>query len=204
MPRKSAYTREEIIERAFAMVRKRGITALTARNLGEALGCSARPIFTFFRSMDEVQEEVRRKAHQFFDDYLAGVNDYFPAFKEYGRRMVRFGKVEEHLFKLLFLSREASQNKLDAMAARCFEAMEKAYSLSREQVKLLFSQCWTFTCGMAVLNNTGAAAYSEEQIDELLSRQFISSLYFIKSGKELTLITPHLREDEDMTFKLDF
>ena len=34
--------------------------ALTARDLGERLGSSARPIFTVFRSMEEVQQETRK------------------------------------------------------------------------------------------------------------------------------------------------
>ena len=62
MPPKPRVTREEIVAAALDIVSRKGIEALTARELGEALGSSARPIFTVFRSMEELQQEVRSAA----------------------------------------------------------------------------------------------------------------------------------------------
>ena len=53
MPPKPRFTREEIVDTALDIVSRKGIEALTARELGEALSSSARPIFTVFRSMEE-------------------------------------------------------------------------------------------------------------------------------------------------------
>ena len=58
MPPKPKFTREEITAAALELVSEQGIEALTARNRGMRLGSSARPIFTVFRSMEEVQQEV--------------------------------------------------------------------------------------------------------------------------------------------------
>ena len=69
MPPKAKFTREEIIDAAFEMVRRDGFEILTARSLGAKLGSSARPIFTVFKSMDEVQEEVLRKAKRLYESY---------------------------------------------------------------------------------------------------------------------------------------
>ena len=60
MPPKAKFTREEIVQAALGIVREDGIQALTARALGAKLGSSARPIFTIFQSMEEVQQEVFR------------------------------------------------------------------------------------------------------------------------------------------------
>ena len=58
MPPKAKFTREEVISAALEIVRANGEEALTARSLGEKLGSSARPVFTVFSGMEEVQSEV--------------------------------------------------------------------------------------------------------------------------------------------------
>lgn len=57
MPPKCKFTKEEIIQAAFEMVRTEGFSELTARALGGRLGSSPKPIFSIFTSMEEVQEE---------------------------------------------------------------------------------------------------------------------------------------------------
>lgn len=86
------------MQKAFEIVRANGIEALSARSLARALGSSSRPIFTLFKSMEDVHSEVREKALQVFNSYVADVSDYLPAFKEYGRRLVTFANSEVQLF----------------------------------------------------------------------------------------------------------
>ena len=59
MPPKPKFTRDEIVSAALALVRERGESALTAREVGKALGVSSSPIFTTFRDMDELKAAVR-------------------------------------------------------------------------------------------------------------------------------------------------
>ena len=58
MPPKAKFSREEIIDAAINIVREDGFDALTSRALGTKLGSSARPIFTVFQNMEEVQQVV--------------------------------------------------------------------------------------------------------------------------------------------------
>lgn len=113
MPRKPLFTKEEIVEKAFNFVRRKGMHALSARDLGAYLGCSSRPIFSVFDSMDDLKEEVRLKAEEFFRDYVKDSVNYTPAFKEYGKRLITLAQKERHLFFLLFLSEEAYKTKSD-------------------------------------------------------------------------------------------
>ena len=62
MPPKPKFKKEDIIAVALELVSENGMDALTARELGNRLGSSARPIFTVFKSMKEVQEGVRTAA----------------------------------------------------------------------------------------------------------------------------------------------
>ena len=58
MPPKFKFTREEIIQEALDLTRKNGISAVTARALGERLHSSVKPIFGQFKNMEEVEKEV--------------------------------------------------------------------------------------------------------------------------------------------------
>ena len=91
MPPKPKFTREEIIEAALQLVSERGMAALTARDLGERLGSSARPIFTLFKNMEEVQQEVRKAAINRFNDFALRAEEYTPAFKQFGMQMIHRG-----------------------------------------------------------------------------------------------------------------
>ena len=51
MPPKAKFTPEEILRAALDITREHGIGAVTARELGNRLGSSARPIFTVFKSI---------------------------------------------------------------------------------------------------------------------------------------------------------
>ena len=50
MPRKFLFTKEQIVNAALELIRKKGMDALTARALGEELGSSAKPIFGLFEN----------------------------------------------------------------------------------------------------------------------------------------------------------
>ena len=66
MPRPPRFTQEEVAVAAFDIVRGGGEESLTARSLAEKLGCSVKPIFGLFDTMDEVlnlQKEGREKRH---------------------------------------------------------------------------------------------------------------------------------------------
>ena len=62
MPPKPKSTREEIAAAAFGIIKKDGLSALTARNLGKQLNASAGSIFTVFPSMEDVKLAARELA----------------------------------------------------------------------------------------------------------------------------------------------
>ncbi|MCR4855130.1 MAG: TetR/AcrR family transcriptional regulator, partial [Erysipelotrichaceae bacterium] len=54
MPKRPVTTRDEMIEGAFRLIRRKGLSALTARNLAEELGCSTQPIMYQFPNLKEL------------------------------------------------------------------------------------------------------------------------------------------------------
>ena len=189
MPPKAKYTREEIINRAFEMARKKGIDAVVARELGKELGTSSSPIFTAFKNMEELQKEVRKVALQEFETYVHDAVNYTPAFKYVGMKMIEFAMKEPKLFQLLYM-REHDGNQTYAMLMDelgdtvnvCIEIMKKDYGLNQQEAELLFRQVWLHTFGICVLVAGKACRISPEEISEMLSVEFQGTLMLIKSG----------------------
>lgn len=190
MPPKPKFTREEVIEAALDITAEKGIEALTSRELGAALNSSARPIFTVFRSMDELYAEVRTAAMKRFDEYAGKAVGLTPLFKQVGLQMVLFASQQPKLFRLLFMSENAEAKNFDDMFAHlgdtavfCIDAIEHDYGLDRENAMLLFRHSWIYTYGICVLIASKACSFSENEISDMLTREFMAMLTMIRSGR---------------------
>ena len=190
MPPKPKFTREEIIEAALEIAAERGLKALTSRELGAALGSSARPIFTVFKNMDEVFAEVRKAALARFDEYAKKAECYKPVFKQIGLQMLMFAMEQPKLYRLIYMSErpEASNfddvfSNLGDVAVLCVEVLQSEYDLSEEDAMIVFRHTWIYTYGVGALIATGMCRFSEQEIQEMLSREFFAILGLVKSGK---------------------
>lgn len=199
MPRLAFFSKETIAAAGLEIIRDQGMKALTARALSKQLGCSLSPIFTVFKDMDEIQMAVRQAAAALFADYVKDVMDYQPAFKEYGMRLVRFAKEEQNIFQLFFERGNSLLNNAPVAALNCLDNIKDAYQLTDDQVLTLYRQLWAFTCGIAVLATQSPEDYPEELIGEMISTQFISTLSFLKSGRPVVNVTPHLKKEGEKT-----
>lgn len=173
MPPKPKFSKEEIIDAALDIVSRDGVAALTARELGEKLGCSSSPIFTVFKSMDEVMQAIRDEAKRRYDKYVSRARDYYPSFKAIGILMLRYAKEQPKLFQLLFMTENA-------------------------QARFLFQYVWTFTYGVSAMSATGMCDFSEDELVSMLGNEFMAIMSFIKSGmygKAMTDIRPIKRGD---------
>ena len=189
MPPKPKFERREIVEAALDLVSRRGPEALTARNLGERLGSSARPIFTVFQGMDELRQEVRTAAMARFEAYGDRAPKDAPEFKRAGVQMLLFAQEEPKLYQLLFVnsSREAASfadvfGELGPMAERCVEAIRRDYALSDGDARLLFEHVWIYTFGLGTLC-AGGTRFSQEQLQGMLSTSFRALLTLAKTGQ---------------------
>lgn len=188
LPPTQKFTKEEIITAALNLVRKDGITALTARGLGAELGTSSRPIFTAFRNMEEVQKETIQAARAVYNSYVKKGLAEDNAFKGVGMQYINFAKEEPRSFGLLFMSAgEIILTLNDVLSAiddnneSIRDFIEKTYSLSRELSDRLYQNLWIFTHGIACLCATGVIRLSEEEANRLLTEVFTGVLIKLKS-----------------------
>lgn len=202
MPRYSFYTKEEIVEKALEIIREHGVSALSARSLSRSLKCSITPIFTTFKNMDEVLECTQNLARRRFASYLEDVTDYVPAYKEFAMRVIRLAREETNFF--LFLCEYSDGVHIPGPAAECLQAMCEAFGISEDRKSLFIRQIWVFTCGLAALSSKEQEYFTDEVVSEMISSQFLSTVFFFRSGRPIWKGTPHLRrKGERITMKVE-
>ena len=196
MPPKPKFTKEEIVTAALELVSEKGIEALTARELGAKLGSSARPVFTVFSSMEDVQEEVRAAALKRFESYAEKAMHYTPVFKQVGMQMILFAMEEPKLYQLVYMSEnvgatdfEGITQRLGDVAQLCVDVIQRDYDLSEKDAKALFEHVWIYTFGIGALCATGMCRFSQEEIIQMLGQDFMAMLFYAKSGR-MNMPTP--------------
>ena len=190
MPPKAKFTKEQITKAALGVVSKKGVQALTAKELGAALGTSTTPIFTVVNSMQEVQDAVMLAAMERFEEYAHKAAHLGPVFKQVGMQMILFAKEEPKLYQLIFMSSISEAQTFDdiyahlgSVADECLDVLQKDYDLSKENAKTLFEHVWIHTFGIGALCATGVCDFSHEQIAEMLTQDFTAMMMLMKSGK---------------------
>ena len=190
MPPKAKFTKEQITKAALGVVSEKGAQALTAKELGAALGTSTTPIFTVFNSMQEVQDAVMLAAMERFEEYAHKAAHLGPVFKQVGMQMILFAKVEPKLYQLIFMSSISEAQTFDdiyahlgSVADECLDVLQKDYDLSKDNAKTLFEHVWIHTFGIGALCATGMCDFSHEQIAEMLTQDFTAMMMLMKSGK---------------------
>ena len=173
MPRKFLFTREQIVDAALEITRERGISAVTARVLGERLGASSKPIFSQFKSMDEVLGAVREAAEARYQSTLAAAMERAEElpYKASGMAYIRFAKEEKQLFRLLFM-RDRSQEsdkenpeEMDALIALICNQVD----IDKRGAELFYIEMWTYTHGIASMVATNYFDWNEEFVSRILT-----------------------------------
>ena len=190
MPPKAKFTREEIVNAGLSIVRKRGMGAVTARELGMELGSSARPVFTVFQSMEEVQEEIVLAAKDVYNRCVKQGLSQEMAFKSVGMEYIGFARREPQLFRLLFMRERAETPgvkdvlfAIDDNHEEILHSIQAQYGLNEEDAWALYRHLWIYTHGIAALCATNVCSFEEEEIEKMVTEIFIGVLKNIKAGE---------------------
>lgn len=190
MPPKAKFSREEIVEAAVNIVREESFDSLTSRALGAKLGSSARPIFTVFKSMEEVQQSVIQAAKDLYKLYVEEGLCKSPAFKYVGMQYILFAIKEPKLFQLLFMAEKEQIPDLsgvlplidDSYELICL-SIEKTYGIDRNSAEKLYHHLWIYTHGIAALCATKMCRFTGEEISSMITEVFKSLLINMGVGE---------------------
>lgn len=191
MPPKPKFTKEEVVKAALKLISESGIDALTSRGLGKYLACSACPIFTMFKDMDELKNEVYKAAKALLDSYMSVSENYNPAYKKRGMQWIKFAQENPRLFQMLFMSETGSGMDFEhAIQAVPFSKdadlaiIMRDYHATKQQAEHLFGQMWIYTYGLCTLCATGVCSFTEEEITIRLGEIFQGMIFVIRSKSE--------------------
>jgi AcrR family transcriptional regulator len=161
MPPKQTITKEMICDTAFEIVRKNGISALSARNIAKALNCSTQPIYSCFKTMKSLEAEVIRYASAFvMEKYLMNKTEQVSNFKSIGLGYISMARKEKHLFDLLYVSGKVpldfERHIFPIDTDLLLDVMKKDPYLSdlpEEDLLDLLCHMWIYTHGLTVLTS---------------------------------------------------
>ena len=202
MAPKVKFQREEIVAAALEVVREKGIDAATAREVAQWLGVSTRPIFTWYRTMDQLRRDVFAMAMERYRAYIeSGLAEPIP-FQGVWRQYLRFAQQEPELYKLLFLTPPdgAMGGAMEALTfsqALARPSIMATYRMDQQAADNFFRDIWLAAFSYATLIVTGNCPYS---LEEILAVGAELSLSVCKAYKEV----PGLVEgtyDKDAVFR---
>jgi AcrR family transcriptional regulator len=188
MTQKAQFTREAIIEAAFALTREKGWTEVTARSIAKRLGSSTMPIYSSLKSMEEIEAEVRARAEKLLLDFQG---------RDFGGDLsmnmamgyVTFARDEPRLFRFLFTDRPVQVAPDPGTAVPLDELMTSGHPVHlADQVPTAMNdprilKSWIFTHGLAAMVSAGVLHLPDTRIRSLLLESGRAFFDFEK-GKE--------------------
>lgn len=191
MPPKAKFSKQEIINTAVEITRRKGIAAVTAREVGASLGMSSRPLFTYFDTVEQLKGEVYLFAKILYKKYIEnGLEAPIPNLGV-GQQYIKFAKDEPELYKLLFLTKpdNAIAGAIDALKVTqdlVRESIMRIYNMDAATADHYFRDLWLIAFSFATLIVTDDCPYSEIEINSIFTEV---SLSLCKAFKEVPGLT---------------
>lgn len=189
MPPKIKYTKEKIIKASLDLIRAEGMDALTARSLSKKLGSSVVPIFTFFKNMNELQEEIIINIKKVYSQYVQEGLKESLAFKGVGKQYILFAKQEPKFFQILFMSEKKNSTMenflslMDDYYEEILNTLQTTYQLEYSLAKKLYIHMLFYTHGIASLCATKVLILEEAEISDILTEAFTAIMKEMKVNK---------------------
>lgn len=169
MPPRVKFQKEEIQQAALEVARKKGVEAVTAREVAAELQVSPRPIFTWYDTMDQLRCDVYELAKEHYREYIErGLREPIP-FLGVWRQYLFFAREEPQLYRLLFLTRPGSVSggatealKLSQELAR--ESIMRIYNMDAHAADCYFRDLWLVAFSYATLVVTDDCSYTDEEM----------------------------------------
>jgi len=189
MAPKNKFTKEEIINAAFDIAKVEGLDAITVRKVAQKLNSSIAPIYVNFNDMDELIQEVVRKAFDVANEILEQQNSGQP-FRDIGIASLRFAKEYSVLYRDLIMSNNPHMKYENKDIDLVMEQMAKDPVLegfSSEELTTILFKMQVFQTGLSVMAANGLLP------NELSDENVIGLL---ESTAEDVISATRLRKDE--------
>lgn len=186
MPAPTKITKDMILQAGVSLVRAR--LPVSARGIAEKLGCSTQPIYSYFKNMqqleDELYNEIQKVHYQKINAYIA--QNKMTSYKAYGMGFVKFAGDEKELFAYLYMRGTRTQyanlfeeNYMDDVTGH----IVAEYHCTKQQAQDFHTDMIIYSFGLAVMQYLGQNL-TEEQISRRFTAEF-KALYKLHFNKEI-------------------
>ena len=177
MPKNIKITKEMILNAAFEITKKDGISKVSNREIAKKLNCSIRPIYYQFKNSDELFNSLYNMIYEYFYKFiLANLNDKFPKYKQVGLNYIKFAREEKNFYQVLFLNKNCNLDTFngnnDSNFNKVKDFIKISTNLSNEDINDFHFKMWTFCHGLATLLANDKINLTDEQINILISQEF--------------------------------
>ena len=185
MSAKKIITKQAILDAAFEIVRKDGMSALNMRSLALKCKCSTQPIYLSFANAEELKSEVTIKALDYFNDFIKSVinSGKYLEYKSVGMGYIHFAQEEPNLFRFLLMNEGKKNSELtDKTLDNSVQIIMRNYAINREQAYRLHIEMWLFVHGAATMCLNGYLGDDMQAISDMLTDVFNGLITNIKGG----------------------
>ncbi|XDD49727.1 TetR/AcrR family transcriptional regulator [Leptospira sp. WS92.C1] len=157
MPPKQRFDREQILIAAMRIAEAETVANITVRKVGESLGGSSQPIYSYFQTIEKLTQEVRKEIYERVLEYTKVEYTNSP-FLNIGVGFVVFARENPNLFRSLFLDANAAKTftqKLIIFAEHRVSDEPLFQSINKSELRQLALSRWVYVYGFASLVNVG-------------------------------------------------
>lgn len=173
MPPKPKYSKDEIIDMAVQIAAKKGISAITARELADKLSVSSRPIYSYFESIDELKREVIQRIMKNFTSELYKKRPDANQFLSVGLNLISFVKNNKEYYGIIkhegskYIDFKAVNSFADIIVDKVSKSEEYS-GFSKAKIKDAYLKMAIFSHGLADFVYYGHIDGSESFIRKML------------------------------------
>lgn len=188
MAKTTKITKEKILETALEIAKEKGLEGVSNREIAKRMNSSIRPIYYQFKNVFELNKELYITILKYFYNFLMNhaIPD-MPKYKQVGINYIKFAKEENQLFKILFMT---NINMLpDDFIMNDYEDFQEIIKIVKNSTNLIdddsksfHMKMWIFTHGIATLVATKTINFSDQQIEDLLTKEFNALMSLAKNN----------------------
>ena len=176
MPKKPKFTRESLLQEAYAIAEAEGIDEVSSRSLAKCLGCSIQPIYTHFPTMAELRLETFRYACRQFARELLACDTEADPFDWATDCVIDLARNRPNLFKLVFLSGGFTSRSLPEVMSSLLDSprlnarVMELYDLDEKTCEDVMLRSELFLLGIGTMICSKHLDFPDEEIHTMMHR----------------------------------
>ena len=180
MAPRQKFSKEEVLNTAFRLVREQGVEMLNARNIAKLLDSSTQPIFSYYENMADLKTDVFLMVKEFHSRCLNDVETDENLLLNIGMAYIDFAIEEPNLFKMMFMSNGFSGIKIGdfftAFDDGCNEHLElaisKTFDLKLPEIYSMFIDIWLYAHGIASMLAMNQLPTPRSEIESMVKNMY--------------------------------